>query len=106
MVVAGSAFCATIAPHDGWGYFERDFGDLSEPFEVEVKRVGKRRLVPDYGWMGRVTSIGHRYAGRRIVLTPRHEPFDSWVVVKVFDNNVGIGAETLFSGMAQSVGLK
>jgi len=105
-VVATTALCVTVTPHDGWGYFERDFGDLSEPFEVKVKRVGKRRLVPDYGWMGKVTSVDHRYAGCRIVLTPRHEPFDDWIVVTVFENNMGVGAETLFSGMAQSVGLK
>ena len=104
-MVEGGVIRIKIIPDEGWGFAERDFGNLAEPFEADVKRVGRSFLIVKYGWRGTVCSIGHRYEGRSVVLTPRHDPFSGWVVIRVFDGEVAIGAETLFDGMADTVGL-
>ncbi|MGJ3649746.1 hypothetical protein ACLB0R_14905 [Sphingomonas sp. GlSt437] len=95
-----------VTPIDGWGFFERDFGTLADPFEADVVRVGPGPLVLTYGWQGTARVTHHRYAGRPVLLTPRNTPFAGVVVLRVFDREIAIGAEILFDGMADTAGLK
>ena len=95
----------SVTPEEGWGFVERDFGTLAETFEAEVTFAEQGALIVAYGWCGRVTSAGHRYFDRQIVMTPRLVPFSGTVVLRVFDDEVAIGAPCLFDGMAEMEGL-
>jgi len=105
-VVNSPKHVATITPDEGWGFFERDFGDLASPFDVEVSKSTEHRLIVDFGWVGRVITEGHRYSGAAVVLTPRLDPFGSAVVVRVFEAGSEGPGTMLFDGMALSNGLR
>ncbi|PKP88193.1 MAG: hypothetical protein CVT78_02680 [Alphaproteobacteria bacterium HGW-Alphaproteobacteria-17] len=89
-----------ITPIDGWGFLESIDGELAEPFEAcEIESGVDFEGIK--GWRGKVLPKKHKYAGMNLQMTPRHVEETPVVVLWVFD-----GEKTVFSGMAETTGLK
>lgn len=90
-----------VHPIDGWGYMETLDGELAEQFEIRIDETGVDIGAGNFGWRGGVATPGHKYAGMRFAMNPRHTTWTGIVVIGVED-----GERPVFSGMAETGGLE
>ncbi|MGQ0588465.1 MAG: hypothetical protein ACT4N8_02880 [Sphingosinicella sp.] len=90
-----------IHPIDGWGYVEAIDGKLADQFEARIEMSGTDIGDGVLGWRGTVSTPGHKYAGLRLTMSPRHTTWTRIVVVHVEDHE-----KLVFSGMAETSGLE
>jgi hypothetical protein len=96
-----STAAVVVSPIDGWGYMETIDGELAGPFEAALDEIGIDVGDGIRGWRGWITSVAHKYSGMAIQMTPRTVECSGVVVVWVRRD-----LETVFSGMADTIGLE
>ena len=92
---------AWVTPVEGWGYAERLDGQLAPRFEIHIDQAGVDMGDGIRGWRGAVVTPGHKYAGLRFKITPRHTRWTGIVVIEIERDG-----ELVFSGMAETSGLE
>lgn len=91
-----------VTPIDGWGFRESVDGKLARSFEIEVLESGVKFAPDVIGWKAK--ALNGKYKGSHVKVTLRHIDDPSAVVLEVFSTDSEQG--TLFSGMADTTGLK